>query len=113
MLSGLEAEPLLLASSKSATPKVTSRHSAAHSSSTASEEGLEDVVGVDIVCEGMSAAAVTVEVLEVVAGVVAAALLGVGENAVGLADLLELLFVIFLLVFSCFFSFGRFHFIFR
>lgn len=72
----------------------TAGHSTAHAS--ASEESLENVIGINVLSKRMSAmaAAATVQIFDVVTLVVTVPLLRVRENAVGLADLLEFLLLL-------------------
>ena len=65
--------------------------------SSSAEEGFEDLIRIDVATEA-SVTSATLEVVDIVAVVVTRSLLGVGEDAVGLADLLEFLLVLLLLL---------------
>ena len=95
-LTELEAESLRAVSSGSASEvelllRPTTGHSTGHSSA---KEGLENVIGIHVVSEGMSATVTPVQIFNIVALVVAGPLLRVGEDSVGLADLLEFLLLL-------------------
>ncbi len=65
--------------------------------SSSAEEGFEDLIRIDVAAEA-SVTSAALEVVDIVAVVVTRSLLGVGEDAVGLADLLEFLLVLLLLL---------------
>ena len=64
--------------------------------STSAKEGFEDLIRVDVAAEA-SVASTAFKVVDVAAVVVTRSLLGVGEDAVGLADLLEFFLMLLLL----------------
>ena len=63
---------------------------------TSAKEGFEDLIGVDVATEA-TVASTAFEIVDVAAVVVTRSLLGVGEDAVGLADLLEFFLMLLLL----------------